>query len=362
MSLKQIAEKAGTSVATVSRVLNHPAHQCHNPALKERIWNAARELGYTPDITARNLRMGISAKQNPFTVDIFLTRFDSVQTDAFFDELLQILRKELMENNCVLGSLMTSVDISSLNSPTQTSPRIPYRTHEKLSVEKTMHTSAFITTKKDTGLIVLGKISEDNLRTLRKRYDYMVGIDRNPTNYLYDEVFCNGATATEKAINYLISLGHHSIAYIGDCNYESRYTGYYQTLLTNKLPLNHNHIYPTNQTEQEGYLAMCRLLEQKDRPSAIFCANDTTALGVLRAMKGRKNTKHYKPSVISIDDIEAAKQATPSLTTISIPKQEMGHLALTLLLDRRKGGHTENIRIELPCHLIRRESCDYFFA
>lgn len=361
MSLKKIAEKAGTSVATVSRVLNHPEHQCHNPALKNRIWNAAGELGYTPDIAARNLRMGVSTKQNPFTVDIFLTRFDSVQTDAFFDELLQLLRKELMENNCVLGSLLTSVDISSLNQSMQMSPEIPYRTQEKLTIEKKMNTSAFITTKKDTGLIVLGKLSEENLRTLRMRYDYIVGIDRNPTNYLYDEVFCNGATATEIAINHLISLGHHSIAYIGDCNYESRYIGYYQTLLTNKLPLNHNHIYPTNQSEEEGYWAMCRLLEQKDRPSAIFCANDTTALGVLRALKNTKS-KQYKPSVISIDDIEAAKQAKPSLTTISIPKQEMGHLALTLLLDRRMGGHTENVRIELPCHLIKRESCDYFFA
>ncbi len=361
MTLKQIAARAGTSVSTVSRVLNHPEHQCHDQALKERIWDIAHELGYTPDMTARNLRMGVMTNQNPFPVDIFLTRFDSVHTDAFFDELLQILRKELLENNCVFGSLMTSVDISSLNQSMQISPKIPYWTSEKLTREKELHTSAFVTTKKDTGLIVLGKISEENLRTLRMRYDYIVGIDRNPTNYLYDEVFCNGATATEKAINHLIALGHHSIAYIGDCNYESRYIGYYQTLLTNKLPLNHNHIFPTDQTEEEGYLAMCRLLKQKDRPSAIFCANDTTALGVLRAIKGRKS-RQYKPSVISIDDIEAAKHSTPSLTTISIPKEEMGHLALMLLLDRRMGGHTKNIRIELPCHLIQRESCDYFYS
>ena len=88
---------------------------------------------------------------------------------------------------------------------------------------------------------------------LNKRYQYIAGIDRNPTDYEYDEVICNGTTAAQKAVEYLVQLGHSNIAYIGDCTYESRYTGYYQTLLNHKIPLNYANVHQTGQTEKEGF-------------------------------------------------------------------------------------------------------------
>ena len=194
---------------------------------------------------------------------------------------------------------------------------------------------------------------------LRKRYACIVGIDRNPTDYLYDEVFCDGAVAAIKAVEYLFSLGHRHIAYIGDCNFESRYIGYYQALLAHKIPLNYQNIYPSRQTLKEGYDIMCSILHSDSNttlPSAIFCANDTTAIGVLKALKQHKK-RGYMPSVISIDNIAASEKTSPMLTTINIPKKEMAHLALNLLLDRKENGHTEIVRLELPCHLIERESC-----
>ena len=90
--------------------------------------------------------------------------------------------------------------------------------------------------KANAGLIILGKCPKELFSTLKRRYSCIVGIDRNPTEYEYDEVICNGATAAEKAVEYLILLGHKNIAYIGDCTYESRYIGYYQALLNHKIP------------------------------------------------------------------------------------------------------------------------------
>ena len=216
----------------------------------------------------------------------------------------------------------------------------------------------YIKTIKDTGLIILGKCPLELIPVLKKRYVAVSGIDRNPTDHLYDEVVCNGATAAQKAIEYLLSLGHTNIAYIGDCTYESRYIGYYQTLLQHKISLNHNNIYPTNQTEQEGFDTMNVILSSENKPTAIFCANDCTALGVLKALK-KSRKRGYIPSVISIDNIDMAQTTTPMLTTIDIPKQEMAHFAINLLLDRKKGMHTNNVRIELPCNLVIRESCSY---
>ena len=361
MSLKEIANLSGTSAATVSRVLNHPEHRCNEPGLTEKIWETAAKLNYIPNTTARNLRLGSKDAITPFTVDIFHTRFDSLDKDIFFKELFQCIKEELFATGCLLGEILNSVDIMDLGNSFHDVKPIPYQSASAFMKENTISSTVFIPCKENTGLIILGKCPSGLIPILRKRYSCIAGIDRNPTDYEYDEVICNGVTAAEKAMEYLISLGHINIAYIGDCTYEARYIGYYQALLNHKLPLNHTNIYPTSQTREEGYQVMLSILQREDRPTAIFCANDSTALGVLQALRQSKK-RGYLPSVIAIDNVEASQKTSPMLTTIDIPKKEMSHLALTLLLDRKEKRHKENVRIELPCRLIERESCTYLYS
>lgn len=116
MSLKEIAKQTGTSVSTVSRVLNHPEHQCNNPILKEQIWEVARKLQYIPNSSARKLRLGYTSKEEPFIVDIFLTRFDSLLQDTFFAELHQCVKEELLSVGCLYGNLYTSLDMLQISN------------------------------------------------------------------------------------------------------------------------------------------------------------------------------------------------------------------------------------------------------
>lgn len=358
MSLKKIADLAGTSVSTVSRVLNTPGRTCSEPGLAEKIWDIANSLHYLPNTAARNLRLGTPDRQKLFTIDIFLTRFDSLDKDLFFRELFQHIKEELMNHGCLLGGVLTSIDMMELlNSPLPSS-HVPYKPTDAASAEQSRHPLAYLSPKQHTGLIVLGKCPREFVPLLKKRYSCIVGIDRNPTEYEYDEVICNGTTAAAMAVEHLISLGHRNIAYIGDCTYETRYIGYYQALINHKIPLNYTNIFPTDQSREEGFHTMTSLLASPHRPTAIFCANDCTALGVLSALKQNKK-RGYTPSIISIDNIYDSQKTSPMLTTIDIPKKEMGHLALSLLLDRRDGHHSENVRIELPCRLIERESCTH---
>lgn len=358
MSLKKIAQKAGTSVSTVSRVLNTPGHICQTPGLSEKIWEIARELEYIPNASARNLRLGNTETKEPFYVDIFLTRFDSIDKDPFFAELLKHIKEELITNKTLLCDILSFTDIMSLTGQNASAKTVPYKTSSKVIAENSAQSLAFISKKPNTGLIILGKCPNELIPILNKRYSYIVGIDRNPTDYKYDEVICNGTTAAQKAVEYLIKLGHNNIAYIGDCTFESRYTGFYQTLLNHKIPLSYANVRQTNQTEKEGFMAMLDIINSEDKPSAIFCANDITAIGVLEAIKKNKK-RGYHPSVISIDNIDNSQKTTPMLTTINIPKQEMAHHAVNLLLDRKNKLHKENVRIELPCKLIERDSCTY---
>lgn len=335
MSLKRIAELTGTSPATVSRVLNHADYHCQDPLLTEKIRQTARDLGYIPNQSARDLKLGstYSKQTGSYVIDILLARFDSLDKDPFFAELFRCIETNFHKMNCSIGNIRNVPDI------------------------------AFITSKqaplKADGLIILGKCPGELADELIRTYPAAIAIDRNPTEYKMDEVVCNGSLAASMAVEYLIRLGHTHIAYIGDCNTESRYMGYYEALQAHKLPLTYDSIIPTNQTKEDGYRAFYEILSKPQRPSAVFCANDITALGFLSAMQesnGRKKKQAYRPAVISIDDIEEASHVTPLLSTVRIPKEDMAHLAILTLLDRLNKGHRENIRLELPCQLIVRES------
>lgn len=358
MSLKKIAELTGTSISTVSRVLNQPGHTCHDPRLFDQIWETAAAINYLPNPAARNLRLGKPEDKHPFTADIFLTRFDTIDQDPFFRELFQYIKKELLEQNCHLGELQTLTDITRLSALSSVPDKIPFRSASQIRSGKSVHSPALITPKQDTGLIILGRCPSKFVPLLKKRYAFLIGIDRNPTNFDYDEIVCDGVAAAEKAVEYLISLGHRDIAYIGNCSFESRYIGYYQSLLNHKIPLDYNNIHPSSQTMDEGERIMETILQSAHLPSALFCANDCTALGVLKALKKHKK-RGYLPSIISIDNINDSQKTTPLLTTIDIPKKEMAHLAVTLLVDRKNKNRDENIRIELPSRLIIRESCTW---
>ena len=232
MSLKEIARIAGTSVSTVSRVLNQPDYKCKNPELESRIWAAAQEIRYTPNTAAQTLKSGISlarTEEKTMTFDIFLTRFPSLSQDLFFSELFEFLKKELLRQQCVIGKFLTLPEVTSM-------------LNEKSSFSAT--------DKHADGIILLGKCPSELISPLQNHYHNIVGIDRNPTDFTYDEVICNGPNAAITAMNYLISLGHKKIAYIGDCSYEARYIGYYQSLISHSLPLDYSNIYPTSQTRE----------------------------------------------------------------------------------------------------------------
>lgn len=340
MSLKKIAELTGASISTISRVLNQPDYHCQNEEMTEKIRQVARELNYIPNINAKQLKTGSVKKSDAvFKVDILLARFDTLKKDAFFKEIFRYLETEFLNQNCVI--------------------------HQVLKVPDCMGSAQTSNRTKDEGLIILGKCSIQLVNELQRRYKAVVAIDRNPTEYQMDEVVCNGARAAAIAVEYLLELGHQKIAYIGDCNMESRYSGYYECLLQHKIPLVYDYVVSTGQTREEGYRAYEQLMNYEKQPTAVFCANDVTALGFLEAMKiknGKKRKNIYRPAVISIDDIEEASFSNPMLSTVHIPKEDMVHMAVMILRDRLQGGHTEYMRLELPSHLMIRESSGFYVS
>ena len=263
--------------------------------------------------------------------------------DPFFDELLRVVETEIHRNNCILSQVWYRAIFSSDKR---------CRRENIADIIEKMYEQ---TEGHCDGLIVIGKCNKEALALFRKKYKNVVCVNRNASSGAADEVVCDGEKIAFMAVEHLIELGHTNIGYIGECRNEARYRGFVEALHDHHLELDPDFVVETNQTEAKGYEAMEKLLAMPDYPTGIYCANDITAVGVLKLLSHRKNI--YMPSVIASDDIEQAQFTTPMLTTVHLPKEDMGKFALWLLLDRINNGHKAVTRMELECKLMVRSSC-----
>lgn len=345
MSIKKIAEKVGVSPSTVSRVLNNPGYRCSKEGIRDKIWKAAIELNYVPNEAARNLKMGVKVNEKRmYYINVLMTRMDVSQSDPFFTELLHIIESEIHKNMCILSKVWYMSVFSN------------ERKNRIENFDRIIDDMYAETEGKCDGLIIIGKCSKEALKKLNIKYKNVVSINRNSTNYEVDEVLCDGKKIASTAIEHLIQLGHRNIGYVGRCHNEARYNGYVYTLKKHDIELVPDYIVDTKQTEAEGYEVMKRFLQSDDCPTGIYCANDITAVGMLKCLNKFKN-RYYMPSIVASDDIEEAQYTNPMLTTVRLPKDEMGKFALYLLLDRIKGGHKGVVRTEMEGKLIIRNSC-----
>ena len=341
MSLKEISELTGVSVSTVGRILRDPKHKCP-VEVRKKVLEAARSTGYVPNSAAKSLRSGRSAADKLYSADIFLTRSDSESADPFYDELLMLTEKELRAEGCVIAGVRQFAELSADGSSLDAEKQI-----DAYFSGKESHTD---------GLVIIGKCTERSLKLLKKHRKNIVIISREASGLDCDEVICDGKKLAETAVAHLAALGHSKIGYVGSCHNEARFSGYQSAMLRAGLVPDIDHIFDTSPNEQNGILAAEYFIRLSDPPTGIYCANDIIAVGLLRFLQKRR-VKLWEPSVISCDDIEQAQFTTPMLTTLALPKEEMAHFAMLLLLDRINGRHKQTSRLELQGTLMVRASC-----
>lgn len=342
MSIKKIAKMTGASISTVSRVLNDPEYHCRDEGMREKIWNAAMEMDYTPNEAARNLRLSGSKKSEEIKkIQVLMTHTDEESADPFFTELLRIVESQIHYQGCALSGVRFLPKLS-----------------EKSSTEAQIRDLVKSVSGDDQpdGLIIIGKCRKDALKKLLAQHPCIVAINRNSVEFAVDEVTCDGSKLAAIAVGHLIKLGHTKIAYAGEVLSESRYQGYLDTLEKHGIKPGKSMQFELPHTRQAGIRLADRLLRMKsDRPTAVFCANDTLAIGILEGLEKRKSSG-YIPSVIGCDDIEEAQNTNPMLSSVHVPKEEMGYLATRLLCDRMNGGHKSASKLELLGYLMQRSS------
>ena len=320
VTIKEVAARAGVSVATISRVINGkgPVRE----STSRRVMETAQAMRYTPHGVARSLSM-----RRAHTVGLLLPDLHG----EFFSEVIRGIDAEARRSGY---HLLVSGFHSDQEEMTAVFRAVRGRV-DGLIVMSPERESAVLCADLPAGLpIVLLNNLSGAART--------IAID----NY-------GGAVAMVK---HLLGIGHRRIAFIKGPEQNAdaceRLRGYRDAIgAAALLELDGDF------SEEAGYRAAVDLLQLEHRPSAIFAANDAMAIGALSALREARVAVPHEIALCGFDDIPIARYVTPPLTTVNVAIAELGRRAFEVLERRLQDGGEDNQREILPTTLVIRESC-----
>lgn len=326
---KDVALRAGVSVATVSYVINGGPRPVADET-REVVLRAIRELDYTPLEAARSLRY-----QRTRTIGLLLAD----TANPFYATLAKSIEESVFAHGWSVLLCNSGYDAS--------------RTAAYVEV--------LISKQVDGVLYVPGTTDSAAVTRLVKRGIPMVVIDRAVPGEEVDCVVADNLGGTKAAMNYLLSLGHRHIGMIvrySSLSNAERIQGYEAVLAQAGIEMSPALFVEGGFGFEEGRRAMRQLLGLDPAPTAVLAFPDVLAIGAIRAVLDAGLHLPEDISIIGFDDIPVASHTYPALTTVAMPTWEMGKRAAEMLLNRIFT--TEEIRpperIVLPTRLIIRES------
>jgi LacI family transcriptional regulator len=325
-TIRDIADLAGVSIATVSRVLNDRPDVA--PETRETVLQVVREHGFSTNRGARGLSSGRTGM-------IGLTL--PLVADAYFGPILSGAAEALYES-----------DMRIVLAPT-----LHEHDREVSLLERLMRGTT------DGAILMLPEESAEELRTLQRQGFPFVIVD--PREAPPDGIACVSAmhaAGAKQATEHLLSLGHRRIGAVagvpGWYATEERLIGFRAALAGAGILL--ELVVHSDWRIPGGTAATERLLALDDPPTAIFAFNDNVAIGALHAAHARGFSVPEDLSVVGFDDTEQAVIVTPQLTSVRQPLAELGRTGVSLLTRLIEGQRVEALRMELSTTLVVRES------
>ncbi len=331
ITLKDIASQAGVSISTVSRVLNQGPDLTHPTETQRKIIECARSLGYV----SQKINAYQSIERPSYRIAcVFASDHESIAS-PFFSEL----HDGLVDG---VKKLAGRYDLSFVTL--------------NLTIQATDLSSSPL-----DGAILLGRITKETITTLKKQIPHLVYAGLNQIEGI-DNVVSDIRFGIKAVTDRLVALGHRKIAYIGPTDQngalvnEYRYQTYAEALASHGIPLDKRLVADSYLEASDGYRATMQLLETGAKPTAIICGNDNLAIGVTRALAKQGLSVPGDISLFGYDNIPDSAYLSPSLSTVDMPKREIGRYALQLLLDAIENHRSWPITVTLPFTLIERES------
>ncbi|MGI6779076.1 MAG: LacI family DNA-binding transcriptional regulator [Acetivibrionales bacterium] len=327
VTIKDVAKACGVSYATVSRAFNNSSEI--SEYTKEKVLKVAQSMGYSPNAVARSL---VKNKTNI----IALIVPDIV--NQYFHEVAKGVEDEANKLGYSVMLCNTDYDIDK---------EVVYR---EALLEKRVEGFIVAPTSDETGkvfrnsevpVVLVGDMDESN-----------------NLNYVTSDNVKGAFLATE----YLIKMGHTNIAFIGGHENvktnRDRLRGFMNALEHYEIDESEIIIKSKGYKMKDGYDSATEIINSGKLPTAIFTANDLTALGVIKALDENSLSIPEDISVIGFDDISFASLPRINLTTVRQPKYEIGRIAVNILIDKLNNPeHTEPEKVVLETELVIRKTC-----
>ncbi|WP_306438814.1 LacI family DNA-binding transcriptional regulator [Longirhabdus pacifica] len=331
VTIYDIAKKTGFSVTTVSKVLNN--YSDVSEKTKKIITEAVEEMNYFPNSSARTL----STKKSWTIGVVFAESLNIGIKHPFFNEVIESFKQtvEVYEYDLLFAS-------RNLHNP------------------KKSYLDHFRYRGVDGVVIVCSNTDDQEVKELMKDSIPSVVIDLNSKTSTV--VYSDNLQGSKLAIEHFASLGHTQIAHIAGSQTtfagQQRLNGFYETMKQLSLGVNEEYIVDGEYFSHEGgYKAMEQLLSLPTKPTAIYAASDSLAIGAMEAIKDNGYSVPKDFSLIGFDDIVLAAFVHPKLTTVKQRTDIIGQKSAELLLKQINNKKKSIEIVQIPVELIIRETC-----
>jgi LacI family transcriptional regulator len=331
-TIKDVANKAGTSISTVSLVLNNSGYV--SAKTRQTILRTVHELAYHPTRSARGLASKASGN-----LGFILTEDHFSQAEPFYTRIFLGAEFEARQHHYYL--LLTT--IGKRFDPNTYVPR-------------------FLLERNVDGIIVAGKIS-------RKLIDYIeslglpiVLVDFQLEKKQLPSVLIDNEGGARLATRHLVRGGHRAIAFVaGDIRHPSiagRLSGFRHTMSESGLEVNEKFVVVDERDTRfaDGYHGFDKILANGVPPTAVVAANDAMAFGCMQNARRRGIRIPDDVAIVGFDDVEMCSHVEPRLTTVSVAKEEMGKRAVQHMADVVRSKTRTIITAQVPVRLLVRES------
>jgi DNA-binding LacI/PurR family transcriptional regulator len=326
-TIYDVARLAGVSTATVSRALNGTGQIA--PSTRATIEAAVEQLGYRPNTIARSL-----VTKSTQTIALLLPDI----TNPFYAALVSGIQQTALAHGSTMLLCTTESD-----------------------AEREEHYLRVLRSKQVDGALVDGLVlPSDRIARFVDDGFPIVCLDRDIDSRSIPVVQVDNRLGGRIATDHLIELGHSRIAHVtgaGELGIsDERLAGYRDALTAAGLPLNFQLVEEGRFTDDGGHDAARNLLQRDPELTAIFAANDLSALGVLNAVAEAGKRVPDDVSVVGFDDLHLSAYTSPPLTTIRQPAVEIATLATEILIGLTRGRGVEEMRHLLEPELVVRDS------
>jgi DNA-binding LacI/PurR family transcriptional regulator len=325
--LGDVAELARVSTATVSRVINETGYVSESS--RKRVLRAVQKLHYYPNAHARSLASGRSNQIGLLISDI---------SNPFFPELVKSIERTAFQRGFEV--VLSETDYHS---------------------DRLMKAVRRFLERDVAGVLVMAtELDPHVMEGLTRRQVPLVLLDLPATGQRGSTVSVDYAKGIDEAVRHLAALGHRQLAYVGGPRHMGSAAKRRDAFLAAARVYIGNEpvprLYEGDWRLESGLRAAAEILSAHPRPTAVLTANDLMALGVMKACRAEHVQVPRDISIVGYDDIAFASLADPPLSTVCLPRDELGRQAVEALLQSLKGGSSGPLEVVVPTYFVSRGS------